>query len=177
MNTTTNLTVEQVEAAIATTIARSATMPALLSLAPEQRQKRKRNPKLLRTTEARLEAARRHRDALPAKFDLRRFEREVALAAALERWLKLLNGISLQVQDTLQVVATRNFNSSAEAFAYIKVASAAGPGLNRTVEELKRRRAATLVRPPQAPSGLAVEVMTKPDAKPELASLPEVKAV
>jgi hypothetical protein len=142
-----NLTVEQVRAAAAALLARREAMPFLLSLPPEQREKRRLGGKALRFAESRLEAARQHRESLPAAFDFRRFEREVGVAAALEECLIVADSICQRLQDTLQVIGTRNVRAGAEVFGYIKTASNAAPGLKSTVEQLTKHRQAAPARP------------------------------
>ena len=166
-------------------LARREAMPFLLSLPPEQREKRRLGGKALRIAASRLEAARQHRESLPAAFDFRRFEREVGVAAALEQCLVVADSICQQLQDTLQVVGTRNVRAGAEVFGYIKTASNAAPGLKRTVEQLTKHRQAAPARPRASgrlpdpttgPSPAAPETpSTSPDASGP-APAPDTKA-
>ena len=115
-------------------------MTFLLTLTPaERRQARGPGVQMLRATGARLQAAREHRDSLPASFDLAQFEKDAALVDQLMRFLGALEVLSSRATDTLSVVGRRAIAAGAEAYGHIKATSTRTRQLKRTVEQLSMR--------------------------------------
>src|SRR5262245_14447227 len=81
-----SMTVEEIDAATTSLTNQRGAMRFLLAVSPQVRRQIKRLPsKATQVAEDRLKAALQHVELLPANFELRRFERDVALMKALER--------------------------------------------------------------------------------------------
>lgn len=95
-------TVEEIQAATAALNAVREKMAFVHPLtAVERRQAGRMGTQLVRFTAQRLQAARQHRDALPASFDLRQFERDTALLLALNDCVEAASRIRQDTRDTL----------------------------------------------------------------------------
>src|SRR5262249_12737661 len=116
----------------------------------------------IQVAEDRLKAAREHVESLPASFDFRSFERDVVLMKALEQCRDAAARVHAELQDTLNEVGTRGSQAAAEVYAYIKAASRAAPGLQRTVDDLATRRSKAATR--ETPAGTAKPAPTEPPA-------------
>jgi cell division septation protein DedD len=132
--------------------------------------------------EKRLGAARQHPESLPASFELRAFERDVALMKALERCRDAAGRVYDEVQDTLNQIGTRGSRSAAEAYAYMKAAFHAAPSLKRTVGDLSTRRPqgtnkeATPVPQAAAPTTPATPPAPTPAPANQVTPAPDKKA-
>jgi hypothetical protein len=179
------MTVEEIQAATAALKGLHEKMQFLSPLPAAERAERKRlGPRAVRTAEKRLAAAKVHRESLPVSFDLKRFERDVALMTALDRCVETVTGLRAELQDTLHGVGLRGMSAANEAYAYIKAASAAAPGLKQTVSQLATRRPKRLPKkaesptptPGATPTALPVPPPAPPPATPPAASTAESKA-
>jgi hypothetical protein len=173
----TTMTVEDVEVATTALKGLHDKMPFLQPLPESERATKKRlGPGAVRTAEKRLAAAQAHRDALPVSFDLKRFERDVALMSALDRCVATVTRLRTDLQDTLHGVGLRGMSAANEAYVHIRAASTAAPGLTQTVNQLGRRvkRQARKTEPPGA-SSATTPAATAPTPSPP-APAPENKA-
>jgi hypothetical protein len=117
-------------------------MTFVLPLSPTERQQHKARhigPRALRALDNRLTAAHQHRDLLPPAFDLRQFERDVAMTASLEECLSALGEIQQAVHDTFLVVGARAIDAGALAYGHIRVSAAGSEHLNRSVAKMASR--------------------------------------
>lgn len=97
-------------------------------LTPEQRQTAVRfGPKTVTLTTKRLDAARRHRDALPPSFELRAFEQQTTLLGALDQCRAVAEAILGDIHDTMRVVGPAALEASKAVVAHLAV-TADGPG-------------------------------------------------
>src|SRR5262249_17059145 len=127
------MTVEEIDAATTALDNQRGAMRFLLPVSPKVRsQTRRLGSKAIQVAEDRLKAAREHVESLPASFDFRSFERDVVLMKALEQCRDAAARVHAELQDTLNEVGTRGSRAAAEVYAYIKAASRAAPGLQRT---------------------------------------------
>src|SRR5262245_43336143 len=107
-----NMTVEEINAATVALNNQRGAMHFLLPVTPEVRSKARRlAARAIRVTERRLKAAREHGDSLPGSFDMRGFDRNVALTNALEQCRDAAARIYSEVQDTLNQVGTDSFRA------------------------------------------------------------------
>ena len=97
-------------------------------------------PKTWRMVQARVEAARKHRELLPATFDLRTLERDTEQTAGLLACLARLDQMHEAVSDTLLVVGHRVVQAATVAFGHIKVAATGTDQLPTSVARGSRTR-------------------------------------
>ena len=83
--------------------------------------------------------ARENREALPPTFDLRAFEREVALLTALEACLTAASQLQADVRDTFLMVGKGTMHTGKIAYGYLQVVAQAGGDIKRAVQNLKLR--------------------------------------
>ena len=139
----TSTSVQEIRAATAALEALHRQMRFLLPLTQAERrqhQASKIGPKRRRTLENRLVAARQHRDLLPPAFDLCKFERDAAMASALEECVSAIDRVRDEARDTLLALGNRAALAGATAYAYIKVSALTSERLKRTVDRLAPRR-------------------------------------
>lgn len=174
------MTVEEISAATTALDNQRGAMHFLLPVSPEVRSQTKRlGSKAVQVAEKRLKAAREHGELLPANFDSRGFEREVALAKALEQCRAAAARILNEVQDTLNQVGTEASRAGAEAYGYMRAAFATSPGLQRTDGDLSSRRTKaskdSAAATPAAPSSTQPAPAPTPTVPPATSG-PEKKA-
>ena len=92
-----------------------------------------------RVLENRLQAARQYRDLLPPAFDLRNFEKDTEISAALSGCLACVNQVREELLDTLTVVGGRAQEAATVAYGHIKISAAGPERLKRTVDTLASR--------------------------------------
>ena len=136
-----SMTGEEINAATTALNNQRGSMRFLLPVASELRGKSRRlSAAAIQQAEKRLAAAREHVGDLPTNFDLRTFERNVALTKALQGCCDAAGRIHAELQDTLNRVGNDAFLAGVEAYAHLKASYVASPGLSRTVGGLASRR-------------------------------------
>lgn len=131
------LSPEGIRAGLAALQQTQASMPYLAGLTSvERRHLRKIGPRTQRMVETHVEAARLNRESLPASFDLRQFESDAAVTAALTEYLSLLEEMRDQARDTLFTFGTRAVQAATEVRQVIKVVSRRVSGVSRVATEL-----------------------------------------
>jgi hypothetical protein len=151
-----NMTVEEIRAATTSLNNQRGAMHFLQPVPPEVRSQTKRiGPKTVQLADKRYQAARQHVESMPASFDFRGFERDIALMQALSECRDAAMRILDELQDTLNQVGARGAHSAAEAYAYMRTATKAGAGLHHTVDTLSIRRAKSATKEVSAEASTA----------------------
>lgn len=135
-------TVDEIKAATAQLVALRRTMTFAAELSGTERAEHNRlrlGPQKLRILENRLQAAQQNRGLLPEAFDLRKFEREVAMTSALNDCLAAIDDVRNAVKDTFLTVGNRAMVSGKATFDHIRVATTTAQKLEKTVEKLSLR--------------------------------------
>ncbi len=117
-------------------------------------------PKALRTIHNRLATAQANPSLLPPAFDLKRYERDAALALALNECLSAVERMQVAVRETLLVVGKRALVDSATVYGYLRVTATTADRLKRTVERLVVRRTS----PPSPTPRVSVNAIEPKDA-------------
>ena len=165
----TSMTEAEIQTATAALVELRRHMTFMLPMtATERLAIRKLGKRAVQATQMRAAAARDRRDVLPPSFDLRAFEREVALMTALESCLTAANQLQSDLRDTFLIVGTGALQTSKVAFGYIQVATQAGDDdAHRTVKHLKLRTRKPKREPPApAPATKAEAGPSGPASQP-----------
>lgn len=160
---TKNITVEEIRKATARVTALLETMSFVEPLSQAERRSHRTvhlGPKTLRTINNRLVTAQANPNLLPPAFDLKRYERDTALASALSECLSAVDRMQSAVRETLLVVGRRAVVDSATVYGYLRVTATTADRLKRTVERLGRRTAQSTTVPTPTPTPAPAPTVT-----------------
>ena len=154
----TSMTEAEIQSATAALVELRRQMTFVLPMTGAERQaNRKLGRKTVQVTQMRAAAAREHKDSLPPSFDLRAFERQVALLTALDACLQAANQVRDDLRDTFLIIGTGALQTSKVAYGHIQVVADAGGDMNRVVKHLKLRvnKPKRVATPTGTPAGSA----------------------
>jgi hypothetical protein len=173
----TSMTEAEIQSATAALVELRRQMTFVLPMTAAERQaNRKLGRKTVQVTQMRAAAAREHKDSLPPSFDLRAFERQVALLTALDACLQAADQVRDDLRDTFLIIGSGALQTSKVAYGHIQVVADAGGDMNRVVKHLKLRvnkpkRVATPTGPPAGSANAAgPTAQPAPPAQPEAQS-------
>jgi len=177
----TSMTETEIQSATAALVRLRRQLTSIVTLTPADRAAaRSVTKKAVLATQMRVVVAREHRDGLPPSFDLRAFEREVALLTALGECLAVIAQFHSDIRDTFLAVGTSAVRTSKVAFGHLQVMAESSGDINQALRasKLRTRKAkqadnASAANPPaSAPSAAPVPASTPPTAAPMMALPP-----